>query len=228
MKRAKSKFVHDQAEQDFYDSFNKFIFSSDTKVFGKLASKIFFLEQTKSIPGDIVELGVFKGSGLIAWLKSAKVLGLNTVKVVGFDIFDEANLIKDIKSQDRNLMKELFETRLFKSLGHDKLLESILKSNGFINFELVKGDVKSSVPKFLESYPGFRAKLINFDLDTEEPTDICLRLLWDRLLPGGIMLFDEYAIKEWTESNAVDKFVREKNLALRNTTFEFPTAFIIK
>ena len=59
--------------QTVYDSFNDLIFSDDTKVLGKFISKVKLLEQVKQIPGDIVECGVFKGSGILSWLKIKQV-----------------------------------------------------------------------------------------------------------------------------------------------------------
>ena len=44
--------------QDIYDSFNDFILSSDTKVFGKLLARTLLFNSVKNIPGDILEFGV--------------------------------------------------------------------------------------------------------------------------------------------------------------------------
>ena len=70
-------FVHDDQPQSVYDAFNEFIFSSDRKLYAKLISKYFFVDMTKNIPGDIVELGVFKGSGIVAWLKALELSSVN-------------------------------------------------------------------------------------------------------------------------------------------------------
>jgi hypothetical protein len=45
---------------------------------------------------------------------------------------------------------------------------------------------------------------------------------------NGVMIFDEYGINEWTESNAVDRFVKEKKLELMRTECYAPSAYIIK
>ena len=56
-------------EQKIYDNFNGFILSTDTKVFGKLLARTLLMDQVKDLPGDIVECGVFKGTGLATFLK---------------------------------------------------------------------------------------------------------------------------------------------------------------
>lgn len=52
------------SSQENYDNFNNFIFSNDIKILGKLLYRYDFFNKTKHLPGDIVEIGVFKGSGV--------------------------------------------------------------------------------------------------------------------------------------------------------------------
>ena len=66
--------------RDIYDSFNGFIFSKDRDVFNKLYARINFYEKTSHLIGDIVECGVFKGSGLMSWLKILALNEPNTIK----------------------------------------------------------------------------------------------------------------------------------------------------
>jgi hypothetical protein len=201
--------------------------SSDTKVFNKLMSKHFFLDMTKGIPGDVLELGVFRGSGVFSWLKMLSFLNVKK-RVYGFDIFDSELLISGIGTKDRDVMLSLFQDRGFSPLGYQDILHNRLVESGFLNFELIAGDIFNTLPVFLQKNPGFRASLINFDLDTEEPTYFALEQLWDRLVVGGMLVFDEYAINEWTESDAVDRFISEKNLQLKSTNLVSPSAYIIK
>ena len=53
-----------KTEQSIYDSYNKVIFSADTRVINKMVKRIELYQQIKELPGDIVEVGVFKGAGL--------------------------------------------------------------------------------------------------------------------------------------------------------------------
>jgi hypothetical protein len=98
----------------------------------------------------------------------------------------------------------------------------------FQNFELQEGDVFETIPKYLAENPGFRISIANFDLDTEEPTYFCLNELWPRVVNNGVLIFDEYGINEWTESNAVDRFINEKGLEIIRSNYFAPSAYIIK
>ena len=59
--------------QELYDSFNQFIFDKDIKVLGKLLHRFKYFELTKHLAGDIVELGVFKGSGMSTFIKFLEI-----------------------------------------------------------------------------------------------------------------------------------------------------------
>jgi hypothetical protein len=165
---------------------------------------------------------------LAGWLKMCRYSFINNKKVVGFDIFDDQELLKSIGTKDKNLMGSLFAQRSFAPEGYAPILNSMLSDAGFNNYEIVTGNVFDTIPEYLDANPGFRASVINFDLDTAEPTYFSLVQLWDRLVRGGILIFDEYAINEWTESSAVDQFVDEFGLELKRTQHEAPSAYITK
>ena len=56
-----------------YTHFNDFIFSNDLKLIGKMLHRFDFFKRTKHLAGDIVEIGVFKGSGISTWLKFLEI-----------------------------------------------------------------------------------------------------------------------------------------------------------
>jgi hypothetical protein len=97
-------------------------------------------------------------------------------------------------------------------------------------YELIEGDVKMSISNYLKENPGFRISYLYLDLDIDEPTYIALNLLYERIVRGGIIVFDEYACEKWTESNAVDKFLKEHpDLNIKTLLWgRTPTAYIIK
>lgn len=76
--------------------------------------------------------------------------------------------------------------------------------------------------------PGFRISYLYLDID--KPTYISLNLLYDRIVRGGIIVFDEYVCEKWSESNAVDRFLnKHPNLNIKTLLWgKIPTAYIIK
>jgi hypothetical protein len=103
-----------QTDKNLYSHFNSFILSKDTKTFNKLVMRSLLLDKVKNVPGDIIECGVFKGTGLLTFLKLKKLLMPNSYKkVLGFDFFNSDELINSLSGQDKEAMEVLFKQREF-------------------------------------------------------------------------------------------------------------------
>ena len=75
----------------------------------------------------------------------------------------------------------------------------------FENFELVKGDVTKTLPKFLKKNPKLKISLLHLDMDIYEPTKFVLFRLFNKISRGGVILLDDYD-KVYGATKAVDKF----------------------
>jgi hypothetical protein len=223
--------VKNMPSQDLYDSFNNFIFNKDIKVLGKLLHRFLFFEKTKHLAGDIVELGVFKGSGVATFIKFIEIFSTHSnKKVIGFDLFDSENEIIE-QFENGDTMKTVYG----KTDGNDLLLENVKSKLLNINsdnskFILVKGDVCITTKDFVAENPGFRISLLYIDLDLNEPVYESLKNLWNKILPGGYIIFDEYEYHKFDESNGVDRFLKDFNLHYEvvSTNWMGPTAYLIK
>lgn len=218
---------------DIYMNFNNFMFSNDIKLIGKLLHRYEYFNRIKHLPGDIVEIGVFKGSGIATFSKFLELYCPNSnKKVIGFDIFNPSEYNKSVN--DSNLDKERMNTVYSRVKDNELSLKGVENnlSKMYIHkkYLLVEGDVEVSIPSFLEKNPGLRVSMLYIDCDLERPTYYSLKYLWDRILPGGIILFDEYEYHGFSESNGVDKFLKENNIEynLISTNFMCPTAYIVK
>ena len=224
-----------EIKQNTYDKFNESIFSDDLKLTGKLLHRFEYFLKVKDLPGDIVEIGVFKGSGISSFMKFIEIYCPNSnKKVVGFDIFDTIEA-KEILEKDGDIDKDNMIVVYDRVNSNDLTLESVTKRIAATNisqdkFKLIKGDVQHSIPKFLEENLGFRISLLYIDVDLDRPTYYSLKYLWDRILPGGVILFDEYEYHKFSESVGVERFLKEMGLEynLKSTNWVAPTAFMLK
>jgi len=218
--------------QEIYDNFNGFILSPDTKVFGKLLARTLLFNSVKNIPGDILELGVFKGTGIMTFLKLKRYLTPNSgKKVIGFDFFDTESLLNSLTDQEKEAMTCLFKQRGFShEESFKKHLHDLIKQAGFCDheFDLVNGDASQTVKKYINTRPGLKISLLYLDLDLEEPTYNVLQAAWDRVSSGGIVVFDEYAFHKWSESKGVDRFFEDKDVQIRSLNFIAPSAYVVK
>jgi hypothetical protein len=217
-----------------YKNFNEFIFSNDIKIIGKLFHRNNFFNLVKDLPGDIVEIGVFKGSGVASFVKMLEIYNNNSIKkVIGFDIFNPNNASIILNSYD-NVDKTNMNIVYSRVNESDRTLENVnnnLQKMGIKDkYLLIEGDVASTLPKFIDENRGFRISLLYIDVDIEEPTYNSLKFLWDRIVPGGIIVFDEYEYHKFSESSGADKFFKEYNIKYKiySTNWMAPTAYIIK
>ena len=221
-----------EKSQEFYDNFNGFMISPDLKVFGKLLARAKMLELVKDVPGDIIECGVFKGSGIFSFLKLKRFICPNTgKKVIGFDFFDTNSLIKSLSNQDREAMKALFEQRGFShEESFHKYLKDLIASCGFLDYEydLVKGDISESFPEYLQTRPGMKISLLFIDLDLEDPTYDVLCHAWERVSKGGVVVFDEYGLHQWSEAKGADRFFKDKDVEIKSMNYIGSMAYIQK
>ena len=218
--------------QELYDNFNNFIFSNDSKVFSKLIARTLLFKQVVDIPGDIVECGVFKGSGILTWLKLKNCISPNAFKkIIGFDFFNTKELLDALNGIDRERMEDLFTSR---NVSLDKsyitILKSIISNAGFneSSYELIEGDISSTAFDFTKKRPGAKISLLYLDLDLEKPTYDTLEAFWDIISIGGIIVFDEYAYHQWSETRGVDRFFNNKKIKILSLPYSAPTAYVIK
>jgi hypothetical protein len=222
-----------QINQDVFDSFNNFIFSSDRNIFNKLYSRIQFYEMTKHLNGDIVEAGVFRGSGILTWLKILDMNEPHSIKrAVGFDFFNTSWFESIQNPVDKEMMSQVFNR--VKKLNVDdiscegvksKIVSAKIKNS---KFELVSGDISETSKNYILTKPGFRISILYIDLDLGDSTYETLNNFWNNIVSGGIIVLDEYAHPSWSESNGVDLFVEKHGLKIIRTNVNAPTAYIIK
>jgi hypothetical protein len=224
-----------EINQTTYDKFNNFIFSDDLKLTGKLLHRFEHFLKVKNLPGDIVEIGVFKGSGISSFMKFIEIYCPNSnKKVIGFDIFDTVEA-DEILTKDGNVDKESMGVVYDRVDHNDLTIESVIDRLNQTKissdkYKLIKGDVEFTIPKYLEENKGFRISLLYIDVDLDRPTYHSLKYLWDRILPGGVILFDEYEYHKFSESAGVERFLKERGIEynLKSTNWVAPTAFIVK
>ena len=145
---------------ELYDSFNNFIFSSDIKLIGKLLHRFKFFELTKHLAGDIVELGVFKGSGVATFIKFLEIFCTHSnKKVIGFDIFDANNKIID-NFENGDTMKTVYNKVTNNELSLDNVKNKLSNINSDNSkFILVEGDVCITTKIFVNENPCFRKSM---------------------------------------------------------------------
>lgn len=195
--------------------------------------------KTISLPGDIVELGVYRGTTLMQWANflESRNIGDRTKRVIGFDNFsgfrkldakdgaEDARAGKVPGGFDSNQLEKQLE-EMIAIFDQDRFLPHKPR------IHLIKGEIEQTLPVFVGTHPGLRISLLHFDCDMYSPTKVGLEQLWDKVVLGGVVVFDEYGIEPWAgESQAVDEFFAERKIPVKMQTFDWhatPGAYVIK
>ena len=67
-------------------------------------------------------------------------------------------------------------------------------------------------------------------MDIDAPTYVALDLLYEKVVKGGVIIFDEYGCDEWGESDAVDEWLKNHPEIKLKTVYygNSPTAYFFK
>ncbi len=195
-------------------------------------------KMTLDLPGSIVELGVSRGVSFFAFHKMLEIFCPTDTsrKVYGFDSFEGLTDFTEKDGQDDLLSDKQrggwsaadAEAEIFS-------LAALYNGDNILARErcrLIKGRVQDSLPGFLAATPGVRLSLLHLDMDLYEPTLFALENLWDLVVPGGVIVMDEYGLPPWGgEAAAFDEFCRSRNLKVAIKKFSWcltPTAYVVK
>lgn len=193
--------------------------------------------ETIDLPGDIVELGVYKGHSLLTWANflEARNIGDRTKRVWGFDNFLGFG---DLSHEDGPEYEHVQKLRggYSPAAFYDDLVGAIaiFDEDRFVPWKkrivLVEGDVKETVPKFVKENPGLRISLLHFDIDLYAPTKAGLDHLFPRVVKGGVVIFDEYGVLEWGgESQAVEDYLDSQGYVIKKFDWNnVPGGYVIK
>jgi hypothetical protein len=192
------------------------------------------------LPGVIVELGVYRGVSMLTWAKLAEIFITTDPNriVYGFDSFQG---LQDFTDKDGAPVPQTGKVvgGWSAEAVRDEVEELIALCNADMvlprrnqRAKLIVGDLADTLPKFLEENPGVRISLLHFDVDLYKPTKLGLELLYDRVVKGGVVVFDEYGLVPWEgETNAVDEFFRargETPLIKKFPHTNLPGGYLIK
>jgi hypothetical protein len=172
-----------------------------------------------NIGGDIVECGVWKGGSMLLVARKLARLGDTARRLYLFDTFEGMSepTREDVSAVDQTAAGQLLDA-VERTDGDSVWCYSPLeevKTNlqksaypaGQLHF--IKGKVEDTLPE-----PSIgKIALLRLDTDWYESTKHELETLYDRLVPGGILIIDDYG--HWSGSRkAVDEFIAARRLPL--------------
>jgi hypothetical protein len=203
-------------------NFAKFV---PTQEIRKFICRYELFRKTLNTHGSIIECGVLFGGGLMTWAQLSEIFEPvnHTRNIVGFDTFSGFESLSD---------KDMTGSAHHGKIGglavdsYNDLSECIdlFEKSRFLKHirkvRLVKGDIKETLPRYLNENPHLVVSLLWLDFDIYEPTLIALRHLIDRIPKGGIVAFDELNHEVWPgETVAVREELGLNKLRIQRFSF---------
>ena len=167
-----------------------------------------------SVPVDfnsIIECGVGRGRSLISISSLARIyvqtdqlaVRSDQLKIYGFDSFEGFPHPKVEDKSFRNPQKGDWSSspsgkyQYSPEFLHTVLANASVDSSGLA---LVKGFFSDSIPPFIDANPGLKIGILHCDGDLYESVQAPLDLLSDFVVPGGVIVFDDFIL----DSNPAD------------------------
>jgi hypothetical protein len=207
---------------------NGFFLTCNPKRIGKFTAQYEIFKRSQKLPGVIVECGVFKGASLARLAMFRKLFGGNSSKkILAFDTFGEFPNTK--YEPDKKRRKQFVENAGSESISKRQMRKVLKQKKCEDNLELVKRDITSTVPKYIENNKQLKISLLHLDTDIYEPAKVILKKMFPRVSRGGMVVVDNYG-KFPGETKAVDEFLEDKNKKYTVKKFDFTDtpSYIVK
>jgi len=186
------------------------------------------------VPGIIMEFGVLHGRHLAALtaLRSIYEPYNSLRRIVGFDTFTGFPGVEDVDRVSTSAVPGRFAV----PDGEVEHLREVLAAHeacepfGHTQRSfVVEGDVRETVPKYLDENPETIIALAYFDLDLYRPVKDLLQVIKPYLTKGSILAFDEMAHPKWPgESVAMREVFGLDHGALRQLPGREPPVIYMK
>jgi len=161
-------------------------------------------EVVRTVPGDIIEVGVWRGGSAGIITKRLSLLNTNR-KVYLADTFE--GVVKASKEDSTYFGGEHSDTSV-------EIVEELLSQTLKVtNYEILKGIFPDETCSIIENQ---KLAMVHIDVDVYQSAKDVLEWAWPRLSIGGIIVFDDFG---WTNCDGIIKLIDEKRMSKDNLIF---------
>lgn len=238
-----------KAREELFQIMNNYPSTDDEKerslglfLRGSLLARIFGIrevyEKIVNLPGCIIDLGTWRGQTAVVCENLRAIfepLHFNR-RIVAFDTFTGYTGFSD-DDNATNLHKDgTYST----GETYDELLSTILQLHEKNNVlghnhgkhKVIKGDCLETLPAFFKSYTNEFVALAFFDVNSIKPTLESFNLIYEKLVPGGIIAFwqlsREGSVIQAEGQVYVSEILNKYKHSLHRSTFYPGLCYIIK
>ena len=166
---------------------------------GSLLARIFGIreiyEKIVQIPGSIIDLGTWRGQTAVICENlraifepmnmNRRVIALDTF--MGYKGFSDKDNVTSLHKDGTYSTGENYDELLFRILQLHE--QSNVMGNNYGKHKVIKGDCLETLPKFFKENPNEFIALAFFDVNSIKPTFDSFKLIYEKMVPGGIIAF---------------------------------------
>ena len=209
-----------------YDYENAFYLTCQPGRIGKLLAHYELYKMAISIPGALVECGIFKGPSFSRFAMFRNLFeSADSRDLVGFDIFGK--FPNTDFTDDYERLRQFIDAAGDESISKHQLMEVLSKKKCDSKVTLVEGDIMMTVPSFIKDHPELKIALLHLDVDIYEPSKCVIEELYPKLSLGGVLILDDYGIFPGA-TKAVDDYFKDKQERVQRLPYAFAPCYIIK
>ena len=218
-------------------NFEKYV---PTRDISRFIARYELFKKIRDVKGSIIECGVHRGGGVMAWAKMSSALEPYSInrKIIGFDTFSGFSNIneEDLIKTEKDINEELKEGGWSAEVSiYDEMMDCIEAYNDERFFgkkekvDLIKGDAVKTIPDYVSKNQHLVVSLLFLDFDLYEPTKIALEHFMPRIPKGGVVVFDQINNPVWPGETValLEHFGSLNKLEIRKFDYECNIAYIV-
>jgi O-methyltransferase len=214
---------------DIIDKVRPFTMTSEERISALCHAVKYILRS--SIPGDIVECGVWRGGSMMAAAIALLALGDNSRVLHLFDTFEgmpaptEIDRAADSGIPASVLLQEADPSSDVRAYSPIEDVRANLVSTGYpvSRLRFVKGPVEHTIPREAPR----EISILRLDTDWYESTRHELVHLYPRIVSGGVLIIDDYGHWEGARK-AVDEYLSEYNVPILLNRIDYTGRIAVK
>jgi hypothetical protein len=220
--------VSKAARIDAFDAENEFYRRCSIDRVSKFLAHAKLYEMSLGLPGHFAEAGVFKGASFCRFRKLGRLFHPDhTRRFIGFDVFGKFPAAT--YGPDKAELERQWAVDGDQGISRS-ILQQLLDEQGLANnVDLIEGDIRETIPRYLSENKQMSLAIVNIDLDLYEPTKVALEHFFPLIVRGGVVILDDYEGFPGAKK-AVDDYLAAMNRSerIQKFSFAYTPSFLIK
>lgn len=210
-------YSRDVGEQELWDIADHWPLYAGVANIARYLTIADLLRSTLRVPGHVAEFGTYRGSTLMLLAKLLRIHDAGGPKML--HCFDSFRGLTEFSTYDGDAsnMEGAFT-------GSRENLERIIDLYEMRDeIEIHEGLIEETLPDLLMMRPELSFSFVYCDTDLYESTALILDRIWPRVMPGGVIAFDEWNFEIWPgEGIAVNDFLASLSVTGDQVVVEAP------